>query len=475
MLLLLACVVVGGTGGYVLATHGHSAHKVTADPSDPAGFNAATPVAVGANAACAIVTGGHVDCWGANPGGLLGTGSGSTTGCDGYCTPTAHQVTDLDGVISLAVGNEFACALLQSGAVDCWGANNYGQLGSGADTNGPESCVGAGNDLPCSPVPVAVKGVHDAVSLAAGPVDACAVIRSGAVYCWGAATAGALGDASANGAGVCSVAAQAAQCSSSPVPVFGLGDATAVSVGSLGACALVHGGRVVCWGNDASAQLGDGVTTGPQTCMNAGSSQPCSMEPVLVRGLAHATAITVGSTDACALLRGGTIDCWGDDSAGALGDDGAGSTARCGPQATACADHAVRVDLRGRASLVAAGQEDTCALLAGGRADCWGTDANGELGDRDQAVLSNCVGTDQRADQPCARTPVPVSGLTHLKAISVGYGSACAVGAGGSVSCWGSNDTGQLGSGGDTGPRDCSSAPDPGPCSMRPVAVDGIS
>ena len=109
-LLLLACVVVGATGGYVLATRGSQPTDLSKLP-DPPGFYDATSLAVGSDSACAIVAGGRVECWGADSGGLLGTGGSSAAGCDGGCTSAAQAVASVTGAVSVAVGDEFACVL----------------------------------------------------------------------------------------------------------------------------------------------------------------------------------------------------------------------------------------------------------------------------------------------------------------------------------------------------------------------------
>jgi len=472
-LLLLACVVVGATGGYVLATRGSQPTDLSKLP-DPPGFYDATSLAVGSDSACAIVAGGRVECWGADSGGLLGTGGSSAAGCDGGCTSAAQAVASVTGAVSVAVGDEFACVLLRTGRVDCWGANNYGQLGLD-ELRGPQTCLGGGGSVACSHKPMPVPGLRDVVSLAAGPVDACAVTKSGAVYCWGVATDGALGDSSASGSSTsCSAASGPAACSDVPVAVFGVGDATSVAVGSLSACALVKGGRVVCWGNDASAQLGDGTSSGPQICDDEGASDPCSLVPVLVHGLTGAVGVTVGTVDACALRRRGVVDCWGGNAAGALGDGSMHAAAGCGLQATACADTPVRVALHARALEVSAGDGNACAILVGRVVDCWGDDATGQLGATDLGSLRTCVGSGQSGDQPCAVTPVPVYKLANVNALAVGPGTTCALTAGGG-SCWGMNTTGQLGNGGNIGPQQCTPAPNAGPCSERPVAVNGLT
>jgi alpha-tubulin suppressor-like RCC1 family protein len=81
---------------------------------------------------------------------------------------------------------------------------------------------------------------------------------------------------------------------------------------------------------------------------------------------------------------------------------------------------------------VSAGYQDdeTCALLAGGRVACWGANGSGQLG------------AGRRGDCP---RPVVVGGIAHAVSIAAGGQHACAVIAGGAVYCWGHNNLGQLG------------------------------
>ena len=124
-----------------------------------------TAVSAGVTAACAISAGGGVECWGRNDLGQLGNDS------------TANSLVPVpvsglaSGAAAVSVSNGTACAVTAWGGVECWGNNNYGQLGNNTRTN--------------SPVPVQVMTLTSGVSaLSVGYGFACAVARGG-VWCWG--------------------------------------------------------------------------------------------------------------------------------------------------------------------------------------------------------------------------------------------------------------------------------------------------
>ena len=185
-----------------------------------------------------------------------------------------------------------------------------------------------------------------------------------------------------------------------------------------------------CWGENSYGELGNGTTSGPDVC--GGHVIPayrCSTTPVAVQGLTGATAVSVGSYWACALLSGGTVQCWGD---GVTGDD-------CGDAGSACSSTPVAVPWFTGATAISVG-DPVCALLSGGSVECWGDSA----------------------------TPVAVPGLAGATAISAGGLSACSLLSGGTVQCWGDNTVGELGIGTSTGPDTCASG---GQCSPTPVTV----
>jgi alpha-tubulin suppressor-like RCC1 family protein len=91
-----------------------------------------------------------------------------------------------------------------------------------------------------------------------------------------------------------------------PAPVPGLSDAVAVAIGGAHACALKKGGTVACWGENGTGELGDG-TTEPRR------------EPAQAQGVRDAIQIAAYLSASCALLRGGSVVCWG--AAGGTAED----------------------------------------------------------------------------------------------------------------------------------------------------------
>ncbi len=364
---------------------------------------------------------------GAGPGSSGGSGRSNSSGGTSMTEAGAEASAPLGAPVAVSVGVWFSCALLDGGAVACWGNNSIGQLGDGT-SNGPQDCYGSPG---CSDTPVALGGLTEATAIAAGGAHACALLSGGTVECWGWNGYGQLGDGTSSGPQTCGNAA----CSTTPVMVSGLIGATAISAGQGDTCALLQGGTVACWGDNSIGELGDGTTSGPQMCNPPGyTGGACSPTPVVVPGLTGATAVSLGYQFACALLAGGTVACWGANGDGQLGVAAASSgPPMCG--GTPCSTTPVAVPGVAGATALSVGASYACALLSGGTVTCWGWDAEGLLGDGTMNGSS----------------PVAVSGLTGATAIAAGWDSTCALLDGGTVACWGDNAYGELGDGTSTG------------------------
>jgi alpha-tubulin suppressor-like RCC1 family protein len=274
--------------------------------------------------------------------------------------------------------------VLGTGAVRCWGE---GWLGDG---RGAQGAGGAG----------LVQGIDDAVEVR----GSCVLRRSGEVWCWGSNGSGEIGDGTT-------------ASHSAPGPVRDLHDAVAIAAGDAHACALRRGGEAVCWGAAELGQLGDGV------------DQRRRLVPGPVTGVDDGVSIAARGQDTCVVRRGGGVACWGGQAYGALPEGHPGVTLPVGavpemrPKAVSGLADAVEV---------AAGPGHACARRASGGVDCWGDNADGQLGG----------GVAGRSGKLSA-----VGGIADAVRVAHGAGFACALRASGEVACWGDGTAGQLGDG----------------------------
>jgi alpha-tubulin suppressor-like RCC1 family protein len=222
-----------------------------------------------------------------------------------------------------------------------------------------------------------------------------------------------------------------------PVGFGGGRTATAVSVGSGHACAIVDDGTVRCWGTGSSGRLGYGNTAN----VGAGgvTQTVAAAGAVDLGGGRTATAISAGGLHTCAILDDGTVRCWGSNASGQLGYD---DTTTVGDDELPST--AGPVDFGGGRTAVAisAGTSHTCAILDDGTVRCWGSNASGQLGYGTTANVGNGIGTDV-ADAG----PVDLGAGRTATAISAGGLHTCAILDDGTVRCWGANASGQLGYG----------------------------
>jgi alpha-tubulin suppressor-like RCC1 family protein len=167
-----------------------------------------------------------VSCWGINVQGELGNGK-----TDDSASPVA--VVGLSGVSAIAASVAHTCALLTGGTIECWGANSVGQLGNGT------------TDASLLPTPVPSLNGVKAISAGSdtGASTTCALLNNGTVWCWGLDVDGALGD------GGPPQVDETIATKATPVQVKGITNATAISQGAEGGCALLADATIACWGN----------------------------------------------------------------------------------------------------------------------------------------------------------------------------------------------------------------------------------
>jgi len=240
-----------------------------------------TAVSAGADHSLALASDGRVLAWGGNSDGQLG--DGTTSG------GTAPVEVDLPAGIrgrAVSAGGLHSLALTSDGRVLAWGDNSSGQLGDGTR---------AGRS---TPVAVLLPAGARVTAVSAGIDHSLALTSDGRVLAWGNSGFGQLGDGTT-------------ASSSTPVAVDLPADTrvTAVSAGGLHSLALTSDGRVLAWGDNASGQLGDSMTTE-------------HLAPVAVHLPAgiQVTAVSAGGFHALALTSDGRVLAWGDNASGQLGD-----------------------------------------------------------------------------------------------------------------------------------------------------------
>ncbi len=154
---------------------------------------AATQISGGNGFAC-IVSAQTVRCWGHNLAGVIGNGTTQNAGDQPGEVVTLGALPLGAPVARVSAGGAFACALLTTGEVACWGQNNHGQLGLGDNNDRGDTPGEIDGSL-------RVRLPEPAVGVFLGERHACATLASGAVACWGYNDSGQLGSGDANDRG----------------------------------------------------------------------------------------------------------------------------------------------------------------------------------------------------------------------------------------------------------------------------------
>jgi hypothetical protein len=341
----------------------------------------------------------------------------------GTITSTSSSQSARVTAVDVAVGAEQGCALYSNGTVACWLWQS-------------------------DPTPTVVPGLVDIAALSVGgrglynALDACAVAKSGLVRCWNSSAwrqdlEGAI--------------------ASRPTLITAAGLAFNVSVGGDHVCVLLRDFSLQCWGSNMSGQLGiepRGVAFAPET-------------PVRVRGLADVVQVAAGGEHTCAVLKDGTLRCWGylsleghydyftspqdvglRDVVGVaagvqricqLFRDGSTSCwlditygSGYGPYySPARPSPAFLAPAEVPTAMLAVGDHHDCALKSDHSVTCWGSASEGQLG----------LGSYEEPPGIYRDNPGPgtVIGIDDASAISVNGAHSCAVRSNGSVWCWGAD------------------------------------
>jgi alpha-tubulin suppressor-like RCC1 family protein len=351
----------------------------------------AVQVATSGEHSCALGASGTAYCWGAND---AGQSDGRVASATPQVTPKAFEVGSSSALtgVDITAGGSHACARLTSGGVVCWGRNDSGQLGDGTLISRSVPAPVLGFELSEPGASTTALRTAGAIAASAGADSTCIVDAQGRARCFGAGSEGQLGDGTS---------------SRTLAPGVAIGGArVAVSVGNQTVCAATAAGSVDCWGYNEFGQV---AADPPPTAV---------LQPSFVSNVGGVRVVAVGGSHACSLSEDGAIYCWGQNSAGQLGN---GSTTT------------ISTPQRAQTNLVAgvaAGGAHTCAVSVSGEVSCWGTNDFGQLGDGTMAA---------------SNTPRTIAGLSRVRRVVAGKTHTCALDARGLVSCWGQNSRGQLG------------------------------
>lgn len=310
-------------------------------------------------------------------------------------------------VHAIAAGIAHTCAITPEGGVQCWGNNELGQLGDGTNTG--------------SNIPVNVLGIGGGTTIVAGGNHTC-VLSGGNVWCWGQNSQGQIGDGTTTDRNT---------------PVKVMSDVVDITAGLEYTCAITRFGQVMCWGNNDQGQLADGTRTdrtkptlaslisgianmdagqarscgltsnGLLRCVNNGSARDLDGQPEpsldvavnrfgstivalneqgtpitfqagrfkSIQEVSSAVDVDSGFGHVCSLISDGTVECWGSNYYGQLGRN----------SRTSSPDPQPVIDLASAWQL-AVGKYHACVLIVSstpGQDDiqCWGLNADGQLGD----------------------------------------------------------------------------------------------
>lgn len=312
----------------------------------------------------------------------------------------------------LALSDQHGCALAVDGSLWCWGEGSFGQLGTGRSED--------------SSTALRVDSNHQWLEVAASITHTCARSTTHQIWCWGDNLNNALGTPTTG-----FVAA--------PRRLVADRSFNDLSLSSAGGCAISTSGELWCWGQDSVA-----LPRGTQVV------------PTRVESASDWTSVIVTPSLSCGLRGAGTVYCWGSTLNNRLSfasDAGLVDT----PVALFSGTSFQRLFSDGNT---------TCGLGAAGRLSCWGSNASGTFGDGLQGSANLVSVAPERSFRSLAfgqsgtfavtsdgslwswRAPSPLTLIgTGYTEIHGSGPSHCGLRSDGAMYCFGSNASGQFGTG----------------------------
>ncbi|MEC7179127.1 MAG: hypothetical protein VXW28_07515, partial [Candidatus Thermoplasmatota archaeon] len=289
---------------------------------------------------------------------------------------------------ALALGSTHSCAILDDGSTYCWGYNAFGQLGDSTNTNSNTPVIATEMDT-------SLEITNSVDTVYSTPMSEFVAVENDVfatrqvddklyklrpenlqAYIYEDVTSPSnlvnyqnsiqlIGETEQYGKEIYRCYTHNDMCSilfdtnteiekyGEPTPGdIGSTASSNLAMGRYHSCAIFDDGSIQCWGFNNQGQLGDGTTTDSTT-------------PVAVSLPAGstATALALGSFHSCAILDDGSAMCWGYNGDGELGD---GTTTNSNTPV------AVNLPAGRTATALALGWQHSCAILDDGSTYCWG-------------------------------------------------------------------------------------------------------
>lgn len=238
------------------------------------------------------------------------------------------KITELKGVKGIAAGGDQIFKIHQSGAVEAFGKNKYGQMGNDTLVDFKKLSQ--------------VRGLENVAQVACGDYHTIFRKNDGGAYACGNNDFGQLGIGSRTH-------------SKSPKKIWGIDGAKRIYAGPDYSAALLTSGAVLTWGNNENGQLGE-------------DKIPYREAPKRVSDVQNVKQMALSETHVVCVCHDGTVIGWGDNSHGQLGNGFKGKHSEPAIANIASAFYA------------AAGKDFTVVALDTGKVKCFGHNNAGQLG-----------------------------------------------------------------------------------------------
>ena len=243
-----------------------------------------------------------------------------------------------------------------------------------------------------------------------GKISSCALNKYHRAHCWGSNIYGQQGDGT-----------NSRKTYASLIDFGTYRYVMKLESGGFHSCAMIHDASFYCWGWNFETQIGDGTSTDRPS--------PTKIDVGIGRRVVD---FALGFASTCAILDDRSLKCWGNNDYGQLGD---------GTDTSISSPTTINIGSDRYATKIELGDYHTCSTLDDGSLKCWGWNEFGQLGAGNSTEIIS---------SPIAIDIGPGRSISQL---SLGGYHTCAILDDGTLKCWGSNSSGQIGDGTNTDRR----------------------